>query len=205
MEQVIQSQTFGDFVDVMPDDVEYLIIGFSANSIPLKQRWRNNGLSADFIADYLQTFFIGLEEKNANEQGGNDGLIPAKSKNAAKYIANELLENAMKFSDESVRYQTKIAFHLYGDKLVFHVVNAIKPEKLVVFQSFIQQLLAADDPNELYIQQMERNALGANESGSGLGFLSMMCDYSAKLGWHFETIEGEPRITLVTTMVSLAV
>jgi len=204
MNQIVHSQTFGHFVEAMPDDVEYLIIGFSANSIPLKQRWRNNGLSADFIADYLQAFFVGLEEKFAND-AKNDAVIPAKSKNAAKYIANELLENAMKFSDDSIRYQTKIAFHLYGDKLVFHVVNAIKSEDVENFQKFIKRLLAADDPNELYIQQMELNASGENEGGSGLGFLSMMCDYSAKLGWRFETFDAQPPVVSVTTMVSLAV
>lgn len=204
MNPVVQSQTFGDFVEVMPDDVEYLIIGFSANSIPLKQRWRNNGLSADFIADYLQTFFVGLDEKYAKE-GHQDAAIPAQSKNAAKYIANELLENAMKFSSDSIRYQTKIAFHLYGDKLVFHVVNAIKPDDVESFQAFIQRLLNAEDPHELYIEQMELNATGENEGGSGLGFLSMICDYSAKLGWRFETLQDAPPVVLVTTMVSLAV
>jgi hypothetical protein len=49
-------QTFGDFIE-LPASQEYLIIGFSPSSIPLKQRWRNNGLSADFMADYLATFF----------------------------------------------------------------------------------------------------------------------------------------------------
>ncbi len=206
MTQVAQRQIFGDFVEAMPDDVEYLIIGFSANSIPLKQRWRNNGLSADFIADYLQTFFIGLEQRADDEEDSSPPIkIPIKSKNAAKYIANELLENAMKFSDDSVRYQTKIAFHLYRDKLVFHVVNVIKAERVAAFQAFIQRLLTTDDPHDLYIQQMELNASGENEGGSGLGFLSMVCDYSAKLGWCFDVLQEEQPITLVTTMVSLDV
>jgi hypothetical protein len=35
------------------DQGEYLKIGFSPTSIPIQQRWRNNGLSANFLADYL--------------------------------------------------------------------------------------------------------------------------------------------------------
>ncbi len=199
MNQVVNSETFGDFVDVMPEDVEYLIIGFSANSIPLKQRWRNNGLSADFIADYLQTFFVGLEQN----QNSHAVPIPTKSKNAAKYIANELLENAMKFSDDAVRYQTRIAFHLYEDKLVFHVTNAIESDNVDKFRNFIKRILTAEDPHELYIQQMELNASGEGDGGSGLGFLSMVCDYGAQLGWQFKTLESS--VVLVTTMVSLTV
>ena len=50
-------EIYGDFQDDIPDSEQFLVISFSPSSIPLKQRWRNNGLSADFVADYLTTFF----------------------------------------------------------------------------------------------------------------------------------------------------
>ncbi|MGC8711268.1 MAG: hypothetical protein ACP5RH_02650 [Leptodesmis sp.] len=40
---------------------------------------------------------------------------------------------------------------------------------------------------------------------SGLGLLTMMTDYLAKLGWKFETINTDPQIILVTTMVQLMI
>ena len=50
-------RTFGEFSELNEKDGEYLKIGFLPNSIPLQQRWRNNGLSADFLAGYVSTFF----------------------------------------------------------------------------------------------------------------------------------------------------
>ena len=128
----------------------------------------------------------------------------AITEHAVKYVANELLENAMKFSDDTSGVATKISFHLYDDKLVFHVTNSIRSELIEYFQNFIRELLQ-DDPTELYFRRMEANALDENNHHSGLGILSMICDYSAQVAWKFETLETTPPITLVTTMVSLDV
>ena len=184
-------ETFGDFIDELPHKTEYLSIGFSPSSIPLKRRWRNNGLSADFIADYLQTFSMGAPADIS------------EIKNAVKYVANELLENAMKFSEESLIYPTRITFHLHVDKVVFHIANSIADEKLAAFSTFIKKFVGADDLNDLYLKQMEANAEDEGSKHSGLGFLSMACDYGAKIGWRFETIEAESSVTIVTTSVSL--
>ena len=54
---------------------------------------------------------------------------------------------------------------------------------------------------------MEANAEDEGSKHSGLGFLSMACDYGAKIGWRFETfetVEMESPITIVTTSVSLS-
>ena len=92
------AEIFGDFIDYLPSSQEFLIIGFSPSSTPLKQRWRNNGLSADFLADYLTTFFPGKEDDPNTIQR------QAEVKNAVSYIANELLENAMKFNCGNASY-----------------------------------------------------------------------------------------------------
>ena len=83
------TQIFGDFIE-NPSSQEYLIIGFSPTSLPLQQRWRNSGLSADFLADYVSTFFPGGDTTALNRK--------AEVKDAVSFVANELLENAMKFS-----------------------------------------------------------------------------------------------------------
>lgn len=193
------TEIFGDYQDNLPSTAEYLVIGFSPNSIPLKHRWKTNGLSADFIADYLQTFFVGADPTNSSS-----APVPVHSKNAVKYVANELLENAMKFHYEKSPFQTKIAFTLRSDQLIFQVTNSLSPDRVESFKKYIKYLLS-DDPNELYIAQMEANASDEDGTHSGLGFLSMLCDYSAKLGWMFEVQDGDPPTHLVTTMVTLDV
>jgi hypothetical protein len=74
---------FGDYYDI-EDSQEYLTINFSPNRLSIQDRWRNNGLSADFLADYWSTFFP-----------ADDSLVQGTSKHARNivgYIANELLE-----------------------------------------------------------------------------------------------------------------
>ncbi|MGK7896184.1 MAG: ATP-binding protein, partial [Xenococcus sp. (in: cyanobacteria)] len=72
------------------------------------------------------------------------------------------------------------------------------------FQAFLTRLLACD-PEELYITQVEQSLEEENSQASGLGFLTMINDYSAKLGWKFETVSVEPQILTVTTMVQVKI
>ena len=190
-------QTFGDFIEQSASQ-EYLIIGFSPSSIPLKQRWRNNGLSADFLADYLTSFFPG----NKDDPSTIDRQAEIKS--AVSYIANELLENAMKFNDETSEYPIDIKLQLESDGVIFSVANSIPPKAVGKFQAYIQQLLASE-PSELYIQKLENNAADESCTGSGLGLLTMLSDYTAKIGWKFQTVQKDPELIAVTTMVQLTV
>lgn len=190
-------QIFGDFIE-LPTSQEYLIIGFSPSSIPLQQRWRNNGLSADFLADYLTTFFPGNEDEPSTLHR------QAEIKSAVSYIANELLENAMKFNDKTSQYPIDIKLQLQSDGLIFSVANSISPLAVGEFQAYIQELLVCD-PSELYIQQLEKNAADENSTTSGLGLLTVLSDYAAKMGWKFETVQQDPEIIAVTTMVQLRV
>jgi hypothetical protein len=190
-------QTFGDFIE-LPASQEYLIIGFSPSSIPLKQRWRNNGLSADFMADYLATFFP------SNEDDSSTIERQAEIKSAVSYIANELLENAMKFNNETSEYPIDIKLQLESDGVIFSVVNSISPQAVDKFQAYIQQLLASE-PSELYIQQLEKNAADESCTDCGLGLLTMLTDYTAKIGWKFQTVHQDPEVIAVTTLVQLRV
>jgi len=190
-------QTFGDFIE-LPASQEYLIIGFSPSSIPLTQRWRNNALSADFMANYLATFFPGNEDDSSTIER------QAEIKSAVSYIANELLENAMKFNNETSEYPINIKLQLESDGVLFSVANSISPQAVDKFQAYIQQLLACE-PSELYIQQLEKNAVEESCTDSGLGLLTMLTDYSAKIGWKFQTVHKDPEVIAVTTMVQLRV
>ncbi len=192
-------QIFGDFDKNLCRSEEYLIIGFSPCSASLKQCWRNNGLSADFLADYVTTFFP-VEDNALNSLSRQ-----AEIKGAVAYIANELLENAMKFNDNSTQLPISIDLQLYHDKIVIIITNTISPTDVLKFQQFIQKLLL-EDPQELYIHQLEHNATADDHTQSGLGLLTMINDYMAKIGWKFETVETEPAVvTKVVTMVQLEV
>jgi hypothetical protein len=192
------TQIFGDYCEGEPNSPEFLIIGFSPSSVPLKQRWRNNGLSADFMADYLTTFFLGNEENPASMRR------QAEIKSAVGFIANELLENAMKFTDERSAFPISIQLQLHPNYLMFFTTNSVEPEKIAPFQTYLEELTSCD-PEEMYVRQLEKNALEETSTSSRLGYLTMMSDYMARLGWKFETVQKDPEVVAVTTMVQLPV
>jgi hypothetical protein len=188
------SDVIGAFRQPRTDlQVESLNLRFSPSSIPLQQRWRNNGLSADFLADYVTTFFPRVEDDPASE------TRRAEIKGAVNYIANELLENGMKYSAESLAFPIAILLQLDSERICFWETNTVTPNQATEYRAFIDRLMVTD-PNEMYIEQLERSAEGG---GSGLGFLTMINDYAAELAWTFEPA-GSDGVT-VTTCVSLAI
>ncbi len=192
-----KAQVFGDYVE-RPQQDEHLTLGFSPSAIPVKKRWRNNGLSADYVANYLATFY----PINASNPDSIDKL--AEMKSAVSYIANELLENSMKYADTTALYPITLHTQIEDNKIRLFVDNSILASQAENFQSFIQELLHSN-PDELFIRKLEENAEDDNTSSSGLGFLTMINDYSAKLGWKFDTVEKNSPVMTVTTMVELAV
>ena len=186
---------FGDFIEENRNDsLEYLVIGFSPTSIPLQQRWRNNGLSADFLADYLTTFFPAYDEVSSEKSHEIKGTV--------NFIANELLENAMKFNHTAAANAVHIALYLDATILRLYVRNTVDPQTVGDFQHFIDRLLK-EEPAELYFQQVEKNVTRETEESSGLGFLTILNDYNAKLAWKFESSEQHPNVIFVTTMSQL--
>ncbi|MGF1542137.1 MAG: DUF6272 family protein [Pleurocapsa sp.] len=191
-------KVYGDFVQDLPPSQEYLILSFSPSSIPLRQRWRNNCLSADFLADYLSSFFL------ADEEQISESKKPIEVQSAISYIANELLENAMKYGCETSPLPISIQIHLNPDLIIFQLTNSIHLEQKSQFQAHIERLINSD-PEELYLAQLEKTAINDDEDRSGLGFLTMLNDYGAKLGWKFEDLPQQSQELAVTTMVQLVI
>ena len=189
-------QIFGNYQETFPNDREFLNMGFSPSSLSIQERWRNNGLSADFVADYMITFFPRQSDREQQRQ--------AELKHAVSYIANELLENAMKFNYPAAQSAIEFGIHLLDREkaqIVLYATNSVRPEQVQEFQDFIQELLRGD-PEELFIRQIEINAENPENLGSRLGYLTMINDYAAQLGWKFNFLEDN---VLVTTMVQLTV
>jgi hypothetical protein len=192
-----KTQIFGYYID-KPLSADELTLRFSPSSIPIKERWRNNGLSADFMADYL-TAFIPKDENDPTT-----AKRQAEVKCAAGYIANELLENSMKYCDSTTKFPISIQLQLDADQIRFFVTNSIIPSTVENFIGFIHELTISD-PNDMYFRQLEKNAEDENSTSSGLGLLSMVNDYSAMLGWKFQVVQEKPEVIAVTTMVQLTI
>jgi hypothetical protein len=196
------NQVFGDFIEHFPPDQDSLELTFTPSSRPIKNRWRNNRLSAHFVADYFTNFLPVDEDKSEHKQRLKE------SKNAVTYVANELLENAMKFHDEQSNNKVKFGIHFSEEEeeaviAVIFATNNVKPGEMNKLKAFIEELLSSD-PNDMYVSQIEKSAEEGSET-SGLGLLTMINDYSAKIGWKLETVQGESSATIITTMAQVKV
>lgn len=190
------TEIFGDFEDHLLPSQEYVRIQFSPSSAPLQQRWRNNGLSANFMADFLLNFFPNpdLDIDLAHQRDEIQGTIC--------YVANELLENAMKFTDDTVQYPISLTLYLLSDRLVLVSTNGISVTSQWQLRAFIQRLVSSN-PRQLYAEQLANSAQAIDRS-AGLGILTIIHDYAATIGWKLETQELPPGM-IVITMVQLAI
>ncbi|MFN7789106.1 MAG: slr1658 superfamily regulator, partial [Pseudanabaena sp.] len=111
------AQVFGEFTENFSERSEFLVLGFSPSSLPIQLRWRTNGLSADFLGDYVKNFFPGDTRAALNKQ--------TEVRHAVSFVANELLENAMKYSDKGAGQPVNLELHLFSDRLIFVSKNSV--------------------------------------------------------------------------------
>ncbi|MEO0688226.1 MAG: ATP-binding protein, partial [Cyanobacteria bacterium J06649_11] len=96
---------FGDYIEEFDPELDSLEMTFTPSTRSIRQRWSNNRLSAQFVGDYFAAFL-----PTAEEDGESDRRIK-ESKAAVSYVANELLENAMKFSDRTSKFKVRFGVH----------------------------------------------------------------------------------------------
>ncbi len=185
------AQTLGDCRE-RSSECEYLTLAFSPLSAPLRSRWRNNGLSADFLGDYVTTFLPAESEIPGSETRQNE------IRHAVTYIANELLENAMKFHERQHGIPIGIHLELTSGQITVSVSNVIAVGQAQRYREFAQRLLQGN-AQDLLLKQQEEGAQSDQSHISGLGLLTLVSDYEAGLGWNFETDPLHPEIMTVTT------
>jgi hypothetical protein len=175
---------------------EYLTLAFSPSSAPLRSRWRNNGLSADFLGDYVTTFMPATE--------GSAGTANRQSeiKHAVTYVANELLENAMKYHARDVDTPIKIHLELTSDLITVSVSNGIGPAEAEHYKAFIEELQNGD-VDDLITKRQEESAKCEESTASCLGLLTMIADYDVQLDWRFDAQPQLSGDSLVTTSAFL--
>jgi hypothetical protein len=153
-------------------------------------------LSADFLGDYVTTFLPA------------NGPVPAlgnpqnEMKHAVTYIANELLENAMKYHQPDVEIPIKIHLELASDHITVSVSNGVSVVQAERYKAFVEHLREGD-PDELLMRQQEESAMSSESTMSSLGLLTMITDYEAQLDWRFDVHNMQPESMTVTTSAVL--
>ncbi len=187
---IMNLETMGSFLDRkrLEQSSEQLILSFKPSSIPLNHRWRNNGLSADFMADYLMTFLLKDEENQKEIQA------------AVNFIANELLENSMKYTVLVYHKMTTISLSLLDNKIIFESSNEVSLSDFSQYKKTMKTLLNCD-PEQLFMQRLEED-VPTNQSAN-LGLLTMLNDYNAKLSWQYQ--QTPKRTVQVITQVQMVI
>ncbi len=179
---------FGDYIETPPEESEYLHLAFSPSLVPLRQRWRNNGLSADFLAQYLTGFY-------PHASSPHQTAYREELRETVSHIANELLENAMKYTDEASSYPVHLQLYLMPGDLRLYVTNSVTAAQALALQHFIHKM-NNNSPEDFYMEQVEQAAADSSMRTSGLGLLAIREDFQAKLGWRFSAPEpGQQRVT----------
>jgi hypothetical protein len=191
----MMSETLSKYPE-RPGGREYLTLVFSPVSVPLRSRWRNNGLSADFLGDYVTTF---LPANGAVPAVQNS---PNQIKHAVTYIANELLENAMKYHQPDVDIPIRIHLELADDHITVTVSNGVSTLQAARYKAFVEHL-KQEDAGDLLLRQQEESARSAGSAISSLGLLTMINDYDAQLDFRFDPHPTEPGSMSVTTSAVL--
>jgi len=188
----------GDFIKEFPPEHDSLELTFTPTSQPLKKRWKNNRLSAYFLAEYFCSF-LPLDDDHRRVE---------ESKASVSYIANELLENAIKFHDASVSAKVIFGIHFLQQEnesiiAAIFATNTVMTQKLKPLEVFIDQLLN-EDLEDLYVHQVEKS-LEDDSTASGLGLISMIKDYGAILGWKITDSNAGRDFATITTMAKVKV
>lgn len=144
---------------------------------PLDLTWHHASTTSEFIGEFYAL------------RSGALSLDYNETRHSIGYLVNELLENAVKFRHPgNISVDTSIE----GARFEIRVSNLVNRETAERFSKLLEEITSRD-PGELLIERIEANAEDATSSASGLGLLTLMSDYGAKLGWEFlDNGAGEP-------------
>lgn len=149
---------------------------------PIDLNWQHCSVTSEFVGE-----FFGLHCRRAK-------LDYNEARHGIGYLVNELLENALKFRAPG---DIVIDSSLDGNCFEIRVTNRIDDATSERFQPLLAELTTRD-AGELLIERIEANAEDAAATGSGLGLLTLMSDYGARLGWRFSRQPATPYIQLET-------
>ena len=149
---------------------------------PLDVTWQHASATCDFLSDMMA---MRCERTKL-------GYIDAR--HSIAYLVNEVLENAIKFKSGG---NVSIFCSLERNRFEIMISNVISEDAAKKFQTILAELVTRD-PGELLIERIEMNAANEYSSASGLGILTLMNDYGAKLGWKFDALPFSTHVLLST-------
>lgn len=174
------SQHFGDISRSNPASAFAMRIVISDG--PLGVSWQHASETCEFLGDVFAL------------RHARDGADYTDARHSIIYLVNELLENAIKFR---VPGDICLECSLAGGNFELTVSNDTSPDSAGRFQALLGEITSRD-PGELLIERIEANAADENASGSGLGLLTLMNDYGARLGWDFRSSTSGTAVALST-------
>ncbi|PTY03965.1 hypothetical protein DB346_02660 [Verrucomicrobia bacterium LW23] len=134
-----------------------------------------------FLAQYAGRLLAGLLE------GAGAASTSAEVRqfvDDVSYLANELLENAVKYRCGG---PVHLGFCVDAHEFVLVIRNEMQTPRASELRRRAAEILERD-PADLLIEQAERNAEDPESSGSGIGFLTLLAHYGARLGWRLQPI-----------------
>lgn len=156
---------------------------FLLNYQSLKAEYDKNGLLIHrFSFGEIALQFMKIIHASCFEQ---DLLTEAEIRQTVDYIANELLENSIKYSDATAT-KIKLEINVTTQYITVASTNLINEKRRNIFLDYIREIRCSD-PSELYIKQLEQS-LEDNDK-SGLGLLSIIHDYKAEISWDFTPMD----------------
>jgi hypothetical protein len=129
-------------------------------------QWNRCGITADYLADYLAYAF---ERRDV-------------ARSVITTAANELLENAAKFSSDK-KAPVRIAARLRGDVLELEVENVADADHVDALTSVLDAL-SRGEASSLFASRIESPERG------GLGLIILARDYDAQLGARIVSVNG---------------
>lgn len=149
---------------------------------PLSVSWQHASATCEFLGDVFAV------------RHAKDGRDYSEARHSIIYLVNELLENAIKFRSPG---DIEVRCSLEDGNFELTVRNHASSDVASRFQSLLSEITARD-PGELLIERIEANAADETSSGSGLGLLTLMNDYGARLGWKFSDTPAAGTVVLST-------
>jgi hypothetical protein len=184
------NESIGDFRELEGGGARVSLVFYPGD---FAVRWSQCSATADFFAEY----FAAVDAcRRDDDEAARSEFIGTVS-----YIVNELVENAVKFS---VGETVEVTVVVRDDELVALVTNQILAATVEALIDKFRELVSGD-PQEMLFARVEANAENPESGASGLGFLTMMSDYGAKLGWRFDAAPDNPYNVLLKTMARLQV
>lgn len=144
--------------------------------------------AANHVAKFLSAW---LEETLKQRNFSLDSL---------NYVINELMENAIKYAADG---RIELAVCVANDALLVSLTHPLVENRAQVYQTLAAHIFVGD-PDILFAEIIERNtdANLAEQTGAGLGLVSLRQNYQAGLAFGFHRHDGS-EIVQTTTQVSL--